>query len=150
MARARHAFVPRAVPLIPYTMASASKSGIRLHFPTTYPALSRSAMLASRCQTLRARTPRTRSEPTGCAAPSARREGSTAATACYRHHSELQTAEANLFLSAPTLGFRQTPTVTWCPTREAPVGGSHHMPEREGLPTEGERPSQSTPDCSAG
>ena len=53
-------------------------------------------MLASRCQTLRARTPRTRSEPTGCAVPSARREGSTAATACYRHHSELQTAEANI------------------------------------------------------
>ena len=96
LARARHAFVPRAVPLIPYTKASTNKSGIRLQLASSSQLRSRPAMLASRCQTLRARTPRTRSEPTGCAVPSARREGSTAATACYRHHSELQTAEANI------------------------------------------------------
>ena len=86
--RARHAFGPRAVPLISSTIASTSKSGIRLQLASSSQLRSRPAMLASRCQTLRARIPRTRSEPTGCAAPSARREGSTAATACYRHHSD--------------------------------------------------------------
>ena len=71
--------------------ASTNKSGIRLQLASSSQLRSRPAMLASRCQTLRARIPRTRSEPTGCAAPSARREGLTAATACYRHR-RIQTA----------------------------------------------------------
>ena len=80
--RARHAFGPRAVPLISSTIASTSKSGIRLQLASSSQLRSRPAMLASRCQTLRARIPRTRSEPTGCAAPSARQEGSSGDAAC--------------------------------------------------------------------
>ena len=59
--RSRHVFGHRAVPLISSTIASTSKSGIRLQLASSSHSRCRSAMLASHCQTLRARTSRTRS-----------------------------------------------------------------------------------------